>query len=148
MRRLIFDTLEQARAISPYFIAEAGLGIWLGTDDEVLLAAGHVIELERDALHVPSLTRAGAPVALAVRAEAIGLAERIGLRDRHVARGYWTLSGTGQLQEEAVIIAYSAAAIEAARLMGLAEWLLIAADQDAVAFEVRGRVRHVERGST
>ncbi len=144
MRRILFDSIQTAHAASPYFIAEDGVGIWLGTDDEGLLAAGRSIEVVRDALHVPSLKRTGQPVSLAVRAEALGLAERIGLRQRHAATGYWTLSETGELQTESVVIVFSPTPVERQRLEALATWLLRAADQDAVAIEIAGVVVHVK----
>lgn len=145
MKRVIFDTTASARAVSPYFIDEEGLGVWLGTEDPAQLAAGKVVEVVRDAIHVPSVTRAGTPLSIAVRAEAIGLAGRIGLRERHTATGYWTLSHNSELQTEHVLIVYSLAAVNADGLQKVAAWLLEHADQDAVAIEVRGKVRVVKR---
>ena len=145
MKRVIFDSIQSARATSPYFIDEEGLGIWLGTDDPAQLAAGRAIEVVRDALHVPSVTRTGAPLSIAVRAEAIGLAGRIGLRGRHLATGYWTLSHNGELQTEPVLIVFSTTAVNADSLRQVALWLLERGDQDAVAIELRGRVSVVGR---
>ncbi len=143
MRRILFDTWEQARAASPFFIAEDGVGIWL--DDASGALAGRRIDVVRDALHVPSVTRSGQPLSLAVRAEALGQAARLGLRDQHAAIGYWTLSDSGIVQEEAVVIVFSATAVDRVRLRALADWLLVAGDQDAVAIEVAGRVEQISR---
>lgn len=145
MKRVVFDSIQAAHAVSPYFIDEDGFGIWLGTDDAAQLAAGSVVEVVRDALHVPSVTRTGVPLSIAVRAEAIGLAGRIGLRERHTATGYWTLSDSGELQTESVLIVFSSTSVSAEGLHKVAAWLLERADQDAVAIEVRGRVKVVTR---
>ncbi len=145
MKRVIFDSIQAAHAVSPHFIDEAGLGIWLGSDDPAQLQAGQAVDVVRDALHVPSVTRTGVPLSIAVRAEAIGLAGRIGLHERHTATGYWTLSHSGELQTESVLIVFSSTAVNAEGLQKVAAWLLERADQDAVAIEVRGRVRVVKR---
>ncbi|HRE30232.1 MAG TPA: hypothetical protein PK954_26560 [Anaerolineales bacterium] len=147
MRRIFFDSLDDARAVSPFFIAEEGVGIWLGTDDEELLVGRRTLALARDALHVPSLTRAGQPISLAVRNAALERAERLGLRERHAAIGYWTLSDTRELQEEPVDIVFSREGVDPVELQHLAAWLLVAAEQDAVAFELSGRVVHVRRAA-
>ena len=145
MRRRLFNTVADAQSATPFFISEEGVGIWLGTDEESVLAGGQTVVITRDALHVPSLTRTGQPVPSIVRAEALKRAERLGLRERHTATGYWTLSETGALQEEAVIIVFGDATLDRHGLEALAHWLLVAADQDAVALEVEGRVWHLRR---
>ena len=143
MHRILFDTWEQARAASPFFISEDGVGIWL--DDATGALGGHRIDVVRDALHVPSVTRTGEPLSSAIRAEALDRATRLGLREQHAAIGYWTLSDSGIVQEEAVIIVFSATAVDRLRLRALADWLLVAGEQDAVAIEVAGRVEQVRR---
>jgi hypothetical protein len=145
MRRRLFDSLADAQSATSFFISEDGVGIWLGTDEESVLAGGQTVVIRRDALYVPTLTRTGQPVPSIVRAKALERAERLGLRERHAAIGYWTLSETGELQEESVDIVLSREPVDRAALEHLAVWLLEAAEQDAVAYEVSGRVEHVRR---
>lgn len=143
MARVIFPTIEAARAASPFFIDEHGVGIWLETADPTQLTLGRAIDVVREAIHLPTLTRGGNPVPPKVQTEALARARELGLSEQHPAEGYWTLSTPGDLQHERVTIAFSLVPIAPAPVRALARWLLQAADQDAVAIEVGGRVEHI-----
>ncbi len=143
MARVIFPSIAAARAASPFFIDEHGVGVWLETADPVQLTLGRAINVVREAIHLPTLTKAGSPVPRQVQTEALARARGLGVLEQHPAEGYWTLSTTGDLQHELVTIAFSLVPIAPAPVRALARWLLQAADQDAVAIEVGGRVEHI-----
>jgi hypothetical protein len=140
--RILFSSTTAALLITPFFIDEEDFGIWLGTDDAQLLAAHSTVEVTRDAIHIPSITKNGHPLANELIEEFIRRAHEIGLTRHHQARGYWTLSETQELQVEAVIIASSDTPIEHTALTGLANWISEAGEQDAVAYEIGGVVKH------
>ena len=73
------------------------------------------------------------------------MARRIGLSSANEARGYWTLSGSGELQAEAVIIAFSNGSVNPDALRTLANTILQQANQDAVAYEIDGAVKILHR---
>jgi hypothetical protein len=140
--RLIFNSITQAKEITPFFIDEVGLGIWLYTADPVLLAQGRVISIIRDAIHLPSVEQNGQPIASALQAEFIRRAQALGLSQLSQATGYWTLAATGELQTEAVIIAHSPTPVDQSNLLELTEFIRHEGRQEAVAWEQRGVVHH------
>ncbi len=141
-QRLVFNSITQAKKITPFFIDEVGLGIWLYTADPALLAQGRVISVVREAIHLPSVAQNGQPIAPALQAEFIRRAQAIGLRQLSQATGYWTLAATGELQTEAVIIAHSPTPVDPNDLLELAEFIRHEGQQEAIAWEQRGVVYH------
>ena len=125
---------------SPFFIDEQGIGAWLSTDNERLLAKGKVILSTRNAIHIPSLEKNGRQISAALIETLSQQALDIGLDNIHTATGYWTLSETGELQTEQVLIAFTEEAIDPEKLRQLAAAIVYTANQDAVAIEVSGRV--------
>jgi hypothetical protein len=138
--RVVFSSIRDARTSTPFFIDEEGVGPWLSTDDPEILARGTVIQVARDALHIPTLQQDGRPIPLELRAEIEARAVAIGLTQTHRAIGYWTLSETGEQQQEAVTIATASQPIDQASLRDLAEFIISTANQEAVALEISGRV--------
>jgi hypothetical protein len=143
--RVLFESVEQARASTPFFIFEEGMGIWLNTTNPHLLAQGQVISLARDAIHIPSLEKSGRPLPAPLAAEFLERAKALGLERVSRARGYWTLSETGELQAEEVLIAWSDTPVAQLRLLELARFILEKGNQDAVAWEEAGEVKHLYR---
>ncbi len=141
--RILFPTLVIAHQHTPYFIEEEGLGLWLSTDDPTLFLQFKPVYFTRDGIHLPSVDKHGRPLADALRQEFITRAHDLGLVYTHPGRGYWTLSETGQLQDEEVIIAFSESPVDREGLASLARFVLEAGNQDAVAYEVEGEVRHL-----
>lgn len=140
--RVLFPTLEIAHQHTPFFIEEEGLGIWLSTDAPALLTQFPPVFFTRDGIHLPSLDKHGTPLPDTLRQQFIIHAEALGLTQTHPARGYWTLSETGELQDEDVIIAFSETSVDREKLLALAQLVLEKGNQDAVAYEVAGAVLH------
>ena len=145
--RVIFETIEEALEASPFFIDEQGVGIWLSTDDERLLAKGKVILSTRNAIHIPSLEKNGRQIPVALIETLSQQAQSIGLDNVHMATGYWTLSETSEMQSEQVLIAFTEEAIDPEKLRRLAVEIIHAANQDAVAIEVSGRVEQMRKSA-
>jgi len=141
-QRLVFNSIAQAKEITPFFIDEVGLGIWLYTADPALLAQGQVISVVREAIHLPSVEQTGQPIAPTLQAEFIRRAQAIRLTHLSHATGYWTLAATGELQTEAVIIAYSPTPVDTSDLLELAEFIRYEGRQEAIAWEQQGVVYH------
>ena len=141
--RIIFPSIEAAKRQTPYFIDEEGVGIWLSTSDAHLLTQTSIVSLMRDAIHIPSVTKTGQILADSLIAKFVQRANAIGLSRVNKAVGYWTLSETGQLQAEAVKIAFSMASCDRQKLEALAHFILVRANQDAVAWEAGGEVKHL-----
>lgn len=142
--RILFPSIAAAQERTPFFIDEEGVGVWLSTDDPALLDGIAVIHTSRDALHLPSVEKNGRPLAPGLIAEFISRAKAIGLTDLRPARGYWTLSETGELQAEEVLIACSNRPVGHTQLLELAHFILAVGNQDAVAWEEAGQVRHLQ----
>lgn len=142
--RILFPSIAAAQARTPFFIDEEGVGVWLSTDDPALLDGMTVIHTSRDAIHLPSVQKNGTPLAPSLIAEFVSRAKAIGLTDFRKARGYWTLSETGELQAEEVLIACSNQPVGHTQLLQLAYFILAAGNQDAVAWEEAGQVRHLQ----
>lgn len=143
--RILFPTLEIAHHHTPFFIEEEGLGIWLSTDDPVLLTQFPPVYFTRDGIHLPSVDQHGTPLPDTLRQQFLTRAAHLGLTHTHPARGYWTLSETGQLQDEDVIIAFSETPVSHPELLALAQFVLEIGNQDAVAYEMGGEVLHARR---
>lgn len=141
--RILFTSIAAAQERTPFFIDEEGVGVWLSTDNPTLIAGMTVITTHRDAIHLPSVEKNGLPLAPGLVAEFVRRAKAIGLTDLRPARGYWTLSETGELQAEEVLIACSDRPVGHAHLLELARFILAAGNQDAVAWEEGGQVRHL-----
>ena len=146
--RILFKSVEEAQRHTPFFIYEEGMGIWLSTSDARLLANAEVIFVARDAIHIPSVEKTGKALSRSLIDVFVDQARAIGLNEVRRARGYWTLSETGALQSEDVLIAFStaqAAPSDRSRLIELAHLILRRANQDAVAWEAGGVVKHVRQ---
>lgn len=122
------------------------MGIWLSTDRGDLPVSLRRVTVARDAIHLPSVDKDGAPIAASLAEAFLAEARATGLVHLHQARGYWTLSGTGELQAESVRIAFNPAPVDRAALAKLAASVLERGNQDAVAYEIDGTVRVVRRG--
>lgn len=140
--RILFPTLEIAHQHTPFFIEEEGLGIWLSTDDPTLLTQFPPVSFTRDGIHIPSVDKHGTPLPDTLRQQFLTRAVHLGLTQTHPARGYWTLSETGELQDEDVIIAFSETPVDRTYLTALAQFILETGHQDAVAYEMGGEVLH------
>ena len=70
-------------------------------------------------------------------------AAKIGLDKNRRATGYWTLSTSGELQSEEVLIAFSDQGVQYDLLRNLASEIIRYTNQDAVAIEVSGRVEQL-----
>ncbi|MBK8656493.1 MAG: hypothetical protein IPN20_21855 [Haliscomenobacter sp.] len=138
--RVVFADLAAAFAAGPFFIDEEGVGCWLGTDDPGLWTKGEVHSSERYALHLPTVDQHGRALPDEMVARFRQEAGNIGLHRCSKATGYWTLSGTGEVQQERVWILHSETAISEIKLRQLALRILNTCDQDAVAIEWEGRV--------
>jgi len=138
--RVVFSSVAEALAASPFFIDEQGVGAWLSTDDERLLAKGKVILSTRNAIHIPSLEKNGRQIPTALVETLSQQAQSLGLDKIHTATGYWTLSETGEMQTEQVLIAFTEKGIDPEKLRLLATKIVHTANQDAVAIEVSGCV--------
>ena len=140
--RTIFQSVADALQATPFFIDEEGIGPWLSTSDKNLLARGKIAMSTRDAVHIPSLEKNGDQI----RTEVINMlcrqAESIGLTEIGVATGYWTLTETGKLQSEPVLITYSNCGLAPGKLRLLASEIARVANQDAIAIEISGKVEH------
>lgn len=139
--RFLFSSIAEARRITPFFIEEQGVGIWLSSDRTDLPAHLPVVLSDRDALHLPTVDRVGQALPESLIASFQHAAQEIGLTGTHPARGYWTLSGSGELQVERVWIAFSPEPVDPAALFRLAREVLVRGNQDAVACEIRGTVQ-------
>lgn len=138
--RVVFESVVEALEASPFFIDEQGIGAWLSTDDQRLLEKGKVILSTRNAIHIPSLEKNGRQIPAVLIETLSQQAQSIGLDKTHTATGYWTLSETGERQTEQVLIAFTEEAVDPEKLRRLAAEIVRAANQDAVAIEVSGRV--------
>lgn len=138
--RFLFDSIETARRHSPFFIEEDGLGIWLFSDRTDLPDDLPRLAIGRDAIHLPSVEKSGAPLPDDLILSFLSAARALGLSKTHRARGYWTLSDSGELQDEDVLIAFSDTPVDPNALHTLAVRVLETGKQDAVAYEVGGRV--------
>lgn len=143
--RILFPTIAIAHHHTPFFIEEKGLGIWLSTDAPALLTQFLPVYFTRDGIHLPSVDKHGNPLPDTLRQQFLTRAAHLGLTQTHPARGYWTLSETGELQDEDVIIAFSETPIDHPELLALAQFVLETGNQDAVAYEVRGEVLHIRK---
>lgn len=141
--RVVFSSISEARTSTPFFIDEEGVGPWLSTDNPEILSRGTVLLIDRDALHIPTLQQDGHPIPLELRSEIEARATAIGLTQIHHAIGYWTLSESGEQQQENVTIAISSQPIEQVSLRELAKFIIRAANQDAVAIEISGKVEQI-----
>lgn len=144
--RILFPSIAAAQERTPFFIDEEGVGVWLSTDDPALLDGMAVIHTSRDAVHLPSVEKTGRAISRRLLTEFIRRAQAIGLTDFRPARGYWTLSETGELQAEEVLIACSDQPVGHTHLLELARFILGAGNQDAVAWEEAGQVRNLKQG--
>jgi len=140
--RVVFRSVAEALQASPFFIEEEGVGIWLSTDDERLLAKGKLVKSARNAIHIPSLEKNGRQIQAEVIADFCRQAEMLGLNKISRATGYWTLSETGVLQAERVIIAYTEKRVSVEKLRRLASEIIRVANQEAVAIEISGQIEH------
>lgn len=138
--RTVFPSVADALRVTPFFIDEEGVGPWLNTADTTLLNRGTVIMSARNAIHIPSLEQTGRKIRPEVIEEICRRAAAIGLTQIRRATGYWTLSGTGELQSEQVLIAFSHQNVTSGLLRQLASEIVKMANQDAVAIEVSGQV--------
>ena len=145
--RVVFETVEEALEASPFFIDEQSIGAWLSTDAEHLLAKGKVILSTRNAIHIPSLEKNGRQITPALIETLSQQAQSIGMDNVHTATGYWTLSETGEMQKEQVLIAFTEEAVDPEKLRQLATEIIRAANQDAVAIEVSGRVEQLRESA-
>ncbi len=141
--RIIFPSIEAAKQQTPYFIDEEGVGIWLSTSDTQLLTQSSLVSIIRDAIHIPSVEKTGQILTDSLIAEFVQRANAVGLNRVNKAVGYWTLSETGELQAEAVKIAFSLTPCDRQKLEALAHFILARANQDAVAWEEAGEVKHL-----
>ena len=141
--RIVFASIEAARQATPFFIDEAGVGPWLSTADPALLTQGEVQMSARDALHIPSVEQTGAPIPAAIIEQIRQQAAAIGLKEICPATGYWTLSETGELQAEQVLIACSDSGVSAEALRQLAVTVARLTNQEAVAIEISGQVEQI-----
>lgn len=116
------------------------MGIWLFSDRDDLPASLPRVTTTRDAIHLPSVDKNGTLLSEELVNDFLAGAWAIGLVQVHRARGYWTLSETGELQDEDVRIAFSAMPVDPAALRALADKVLLRGNQDAVAFEIAGQV--------
>jgi hypothetical protein len=132
--------VAEALQATPFFIDEEGVGPWLNTADRALLGRGKVVMSARNAIHIPSLEQSGRKIRPEVIEEICRQAASIGLKQMRRATGYWTLSGSGELQSEQVLIAFSQQNIAPKLMRRLASDIIKMANQDAVAIEVSGRV--------
>lgn len=138
--RTVFSSVADALQSTPFFIDEVGVGPWLNTADRTLLGRGKVVMSARNAIHIPSLEQTGGKIPPETIEELCREAAAIGLKQTRRATGYWTLSKTGELQSEQVLIAFSDKAVAPKLLRQLATKIIKIANQDAVAIEVAGRV--------
>jgi hypothetical protein len=145
--RIVFPSIEVALKASPFFIDEEGVGPWLSSDDEALYAFGRVIHSTRNAIHIPSLEQSGAIIPEVVIADFCQRAAGIGLSQLSDAVGYWTLAATGVVQKEKVKIAFSDDSVDVVALRHLAQEIILATNQEAVAIEVGGKVEHLFWGN-
>jgi hypothetical protein len=143
--RILFPSIAAAQARTPFFIDEEGVGVWLSTDDPALIEGMTIIPTRRDAMHLPSVEKTGQAIPKKLLTEFIHRAQAIGLTDFRPARGYWTLSETGDLQAEEVLIACSDQPVGHTHLLELARFILEVGNQDAVAWEEAGQVEHLRR---
>jgi len=141
--RVVFSSISEAGASTPFFIDEEGMGPWLSTANPEILARGTVVMIARDALHLPTLQQDGHPISLELRSEIEARAAAIGLTQSHHAVGYWTLSESGELQKENVTIVISSQPVDRMSLRELAEFIIREANQDAVAIEISGKVEQI-----
>jgi len=141
--RVVFPSISEAHENTPFFIDEEGMGPWLSTDNPEILAHGTVILVARDALHIPTLQQDGRSIPLELRSEIEARAAAIGLVKTHRAIGYWTLSESGEQQKEDVTIVISSQPVDHVSLRDLAEFVIRAANQDAVAIEISGKVEQI-----
>ena len=141
--RVVFSSISDARECTPFFIDEEGFGPWLSTDNPEILSRGTVVMIARDALHIPTLQQDGRPIPFELRSEIEARAAAIGLTETHPAVGYWTLSESGELQQENVTIVISSQPVDRASLLDLAEFMIREANQDAVAIEISGKVEQI-----
>lgn len=141
--RVVFPGPASARAATPFFIDETGVGSWLSTGDPNILTRGAIRRSKRFALHLPTTDREGNPLVDYILAAFMLEAQRIGLDQRNHATAYRTLPDTGAWRQKDIWILYSENEIPEEPLRQLARRVLEAGDQDAVTIEVRGRVEVV-----
>lgn len=138
--RIVFPSIQAALNASPYFIEEEQVGPWLSSADHELQALGMTFNTSRNAVHIPSVEQTGAMLPKSMIADICQRAASIGLTHISNASGYWTLASTGALQKESVKIAFSDDFIDPDVLRDLAREIIVAANQEAVAVEISGRV--------
>lgn len=138
--RIVFPSIQAALKASPYFIDEEQVGPWLSSADQDLNAFGTVFTSMRNAIHIPSLEQTGAMIPESAIADFCQRAASIGLTRISNATGYWTLTSTGALQKESVKIVFSEEFIDPDALRNLGREIIVAANQEAVAIEISGRV--------
>ena len=141
--RRVFQTIAEAIRATPFFIDEETIGPWLSTTQPELLDTGPVLMSSRDAIHIPSLEKNGAAIDPVTIHRFRVKAAKIGLDHIRRATGYWTLSTSGELQSEKVLIAYSDQGVKYDLLRDLASEIIRHTNQDAVAIEVSGRVEQL-----
>lgn len=138
--RIIFPSIQVALKASPFFIDEEQVGPWLSSSNQELYAFGTVIDSTRNAIHIPSLEQTGVVIPEAVIADYCQQAAAIGLTQLSDAVGYWTLAASGVVQKEKVKIAFSEWLVDLEALRHLAQEIILATNQEAVAIEVAGKV--------
>lgn len=141
--RIVFSSTQAAIKASPYFINEEQVGPWLSSADHKLQALGTTFNTSRNAIHIPSLEQTGTMIPESVIADICQRAASIGLTRISNATGYWTLASTGALQKESVKIAFSDDIIDPDTIRNLAREIILAANQEAVAVEISGRVEQL-----
>ena len=148
--RIIFPSIEVARQASPFFIDENEIGPWLSSPDLNLWSKGTVQMSSRNAIHIPSLEPTGEKISANIIERFCQRAATLRLDQMRLATGYWTLTSTGELQVEEVRIVFSEKAFSPIILHQLADEIIRATSQEAIAIEISGRVEQYfrENGSS
>lgn len=123
---------------------EPEIGWWTYSADSIPEIGKEFKDL-RDALYIPTLQKTGEPVATEHVQGLRTRAKSLGFINETPASGMWVLSETGEVQIEYVWILWGNGLTSKVRksLSSLAEEIKILTNQDAVAYELGGRLNFV-----
>jgi len=123
---------------------EPEIGWWTYSTEE-LSEIGEKFKGGRDALYIPTLQKTGEPVATEHVQRLREHAKSLGFSNETPASGMWVLSETGEVQIEYIWILWGIGIASKVRknLASLAEEIKILTNQDAVAYELGGRLNFV-----
>ncbi len=123
---------------------EPEIGWWTYSAED-LSEIGSKFKGERDALFIPTLQKTGEPVETKHVQNLRARARQLGFSNETPASGMWVLSETGEVQIEYIWILWGKGIASKVRknLAGLAEEIKKFTNQDAVAYELDGRLNFV-----